>query len=53
MNVSRRRSALRRRAPGAPQPIYRGSEAVPRAVTLTARGSRGFRLDVVVLNKAG
>jgi hypothetical protein len=32
-------------------PIYRGSELVPRAVTLSARGSRGFRLDVTVLNK--
>ena len=31
--------------------IYRGSELVPRAVTLSARGSRGFRLDVTVLNK--
>jgi len=34
-------------------PIYRGAEAVPRAVTLSARGSRGFRLAVSVLNKAG
>jgi hypothetical protein len=33
------------------QPIYRGSELVPRGVTLSARGSRGFRLDVTVLNK--
>ena len=32
-------------------PIYRGSELVPRAVTLSARGSRGFRLNVTVLNK--
>ena len=34
-------------------PIYRGAEAVPRAVTLSARGSRGFRLAVSVLNKRG
>ncbi len=34
-------------------PIYRGAEAIPRAVTLSARGSRGFRLDVTVLNKGG
>ena len=34
-------------------PIYRGTEAIPRAVTLTARGSRGFRLGVSVLNKGG
>lgn len=33
------------------QPIYRGSEAIPRAVTLTARGSGGLRLDVSVLNR--
>lgn len=33
------------------QPIYRGSEVIPRAVTLTARGSRGLRLDVSVLNR--
>jgi hypothetical protein len=33
-------------------PIYRGAEAIPRAVTLSARGSGGFRLDVSVLNKA-
>ena len=32
-------------------PIYRGSELVPRAVTLSARGSGGFRLNVTVLNK--
>ena len=32
-------------------PIYRGSELVPRAVTLSARGSGGFRLNVSVLNK--
>lgn len=34
-------------------PVYRGTEAIPRAVTLSARGSRGFRLDVTVLNKGG
>ncbi len=34
-------------------PIYRGAELIPRAVTLSARGSRGFRLDVSVLNKGG
>ena len=33
-------------------PIYRGTEAIPRAVTLSARGSRGLRLDVTVLNRA-
>jgi hypothetical protein len=33
-------------------PIYRGTEAIPRAVTLSARGSNGFRLDVSVLNRA-
>lgn len=33
------------------QPIYRGAEAVPRGVTLTARGSGGFRLDATVLNR--
>jgi filamentous hemagglutinin len=32
-------------------PIYRGTELVPRAVTLRAAGSGGFRLDVTVLNK--
>lgn len=33
------------------QPIYRGTEAIPRAISLTARGNRGFRLAVTVLNK--
>jgi DNA/RNA non-specific endonuclease/Bacterial TSP3 repeat len=33
------------------QPIYRGAEAMPRAVTLSARGSGGFQLDVTVLNQ--
>ena len=32
-------------------PIYRGSELVPRGVTLRAAGNGGFRLDVTVLNK--
>jgi hypothetical protein len=32
-------------------PIYRGTELVPRAVTMRATGSGGFRLDVTVLNK--
>ena len=32
-------------------PVYRESELVPRAVTLSARGSGGFRLNVTVLNK--
>jgi hypothetical protein len=32
-------------------PVYRGTEAVPRAITLSARGSNGFRLDVSVLNR--
>ncbi len=31
-------------------PIYRGSELVPRAVTMTANGSGGFSLRVTVLN---
>jgi hypothetical protein len=35
------------------QPIYLGAEEIPRAVTLTARGNRGFRLDVTVLNRGG
>jgi hypothetical protein len=35
------------------QPIYRGAEEIPRAVTLTARGNRGFRLDVTILNRGG
>jgi hypothetical protein len=34
-------------------PIYRGAELMPRAVTLRAAGSGGFRLDVTVLNKPG
>ena len=33
------------------QPIYRGSELVPRAITLSARGANGFRLDVTLLNQ--
>ena len=33
------------------RPIYNGSEAVPRAITMSARGSGGFRLDVSVLNR--
>jgi hypothetical protein len=32
------------------QPIYRGTEAVPRAVTLRATGSGGFNLHVTILN---
>ena len=32
-------------------PIYRGSELVPRAVTLRAAGNNGFNLNVTVLNK--
>ena len=32
-------------------PIYPRVELVPRAVTLSARGSGGFRLNVRVLNK--
>jgi hypothetical protein len=33
-------------------PIYRGSELIPRGVTLRATGDGGFRLHVTVLNKA-
>jgi hypothetical protein len=33
-------------------PIYRGSELVPRAITLRATGDGGFRLHVTVLNRA-
>jgi hypothetical protein len=32
------------------QPIYRGTEAVPRAVTLRATGDGGFNLHVTILN---
>jgi hypothetical protein len=32
------------------QPIYRGTEAIPRAVTLRATGSGGFNLRVTILN---
>jgi hypothetical protein len=32
-------------------PIYRGSELIPRGVTLRATGDGGFRLHVTVLNK--
>ena len=32
-------------------PIYRGTELVPRGVTLRAAGDGGFRLEVTVLNK--
>jgi hypothetical protein len=32
------------------QPIYRGAEEVPRAVTLRATGSGGFNLRVTILN---
>jgi hypothetical protein len=34
------------------QPIYRGSELVPRAITMTAHGADGFDLEVTVLNQA-
>ena len=33
------------------QPIYRGAELIPRAFTLRATGSGGFRLHVSILNK--
>ena len=33
-------------------PIYRGSELIPRGITLRATGDGGFRLHVTVLNKA-
>ena len=32
-------------------PIYRGTELIPRAITMRATGSGGFRLHVTVLNK--
>jgi hypothetical protein len=32
------------------QPIYRGTEAIPRALTLRATGSGGFNLRVTILN---
>jgi DNA/RNA non-specific endonuclease/Bacterial TSP3 repeat len=32
------------------EPIYRGTEAIPRAVTLRATGSGGFNLHVTILN---
>jgi hypothetical protein len=32
-------------------PIYRGTELIPRAVTLRATGTGGFRLHVTVLNR--
>ena len=32
-------------------PIYRGSELIPRGVTLRATGDGGFRLHVTVLNR--
>jgi len=32
-------------------PIYRGSELIPRGITLRATGDGGFRLHVTVLNK--
>jgi hypothetical protein len=34
-------------------PIYNGNNLVPRGITLSARGSRGFRLDVTILNPPG
>jgi hypothetical protein len=33
-------------------PVYRGAEAIPRAITLQAEGSGGFQLEVTVLNQA-
>jgi hypothetical protein len=33
------------------QPIYRGAEAMPRGITLTAEGDGGFHLEVTVLNQ--
>jgi hypothetical protein len=32
-------------------PIYRGSELIPRGITLRATGNGGFRLHVTVLNR--
>ena len=34
-------------------PIYKGTNPVPAGVTLQARGSSGFSLDVTVLNPPG
>jgi hypothetical protein len=31
-------------------PIYQGQNAIPRAVTMTAQGSGGFKLNVSILN---
>ncbi len=33
-------------------PIYDGNTAIPRAITMNAEGSGGFRLSVSVLNAA-
>ena len=32
-------------------PIYRGNDLIPRAVTLSAEGSQGFRLEVTIINE--
>jgi RHS repeat-associated protein len=34
-------------------PIYNGNNLVPRGITLSARGSRGFSMDVTILNPPG
>jgi hypothetical protein len=32
-------------------PIYKGNNLIPSGVTLSAKGTGGFKLDVTILNK--
>lgn len=32
-------------------PIYDGANPIPKAVTMQARGTNGFQLDISILNK--
>jgi len=34
-------------------PVYSGTQPIPRGITITARGDRGFELAVTVLNQGG
>ena len=34
-------------------PIYNGNNAIPRAVTITAKGSRGLDIQVSIINPPG
>jgi filamentous hemagglutinin len=34
-------------------PLYKGTNLIPRGITLQARGSGGFTLDVTILNPKG